>query len=432
MSNCRAILRFRRRRDDGSFLDSVSRAGRPALGCSLAEANWYVCQIGAREHYSIARALHERSQLKALVTDAWSQPGSLTRKMSGRLGQRYHDALKEAPVRAASFKSVAHVLTDRISGRSGWASIMKRNDWFSKWAADQITRNERVSKSTAPVVFAYSYAARHVFRELKKDGFRTILGQIDPGPVEARLVAELYAAGGQPEMLEPIPDQYWELWREEVELADTIVVNSKWSASGLIDEGVPPEKIKIVPLALGHNTPTGAGHKRPVISKEAPLKLLFLGQVTLRKGIHLVFEAARLLPNAPIHIDIVGDVQVAVPEWVASDERIHFYGRVSREDVWSYYQNADAFLFPTYSDGFGLTQLEAIAAGVPVICSNRCGDVVQHEINGHVLEDLSAACLASVIETLLKDSDKLLDWKSNCKREPRFEIAALAETLQKI
>ena len=395
----------------------------------MTQEDWYVCQIGAREHYSIARALHQRAALTALVTDAWTPPGSLVGRVSGRLGQRHHEGLSEAKVFSCSTRAIAHAITDRLTGRTGWQSIIARNEWFSKWAAQEIMRNERRRASTKPVVFAYSYAARDIFRELKPAGFRTILGQIDPGPVEARLVAELYAGQGQAEMLDPIPDRYWDVWHEEVDLADTIVVNSNWSAKGLLAEGVAADKIKVMPLALGGDVPMRGPRKRGKGTKTSPLKFLFLGQVTLRKGVHLVLEAARLLPDAPIQIDIVGDVQIAVPDWVKQDPRIRFHGRVTREDVWNHYQDADLFLFPTYSDGFGLTQLEALAAGVPVICSDRCGDVVSHDVNGHVLEELSGACLATVIQNLVVNSDQLLKWQSNCKRDPRFEIAALAETL---
>ncbi len=402
-----------------------------AVGTS-SMPDWYVCQIGAREHFSIARALHQKARLRALMTDAWSSPTSPLRHLSKRFEQRYHPDLEGAVIAAASGRATLHTGIDRVTGRGGWQSIMARNAWFSKWAANKIAEFERGSRSDRPTVFAYSYAAKHIFEMARETGIRTILGQIDPGPLEARMVAELYASQGQSALLEPIPDAYWQSWRTEIELADTIVVNSKWSAQGLIEEGVPSEKIQVVPLALGHRVPDLEAQQNTVFSADRPLKLLFLGQVTLRKGIHLVFEAARRLANLPIQIDIVGDVQVDVPDVVANDPRIRLHGRVTRDDVWGFYQSADAFLFPTFSDGFGLTQLEAMEAGVPVICSNRCGDVVTHNHNGFVLDELTGAHLASVIEQILGDPQKLLDWKSNCQTEGRFEIAALAETLLRI
>lgn len=307
---------------------------------------------------------------------------------------------------------------------------MDRNEWFSKWAAKEMVKHHGSSDAANTTVFAYSYAARHIFRQAKQAGFRTVLGQIDPGPVEASLVSDLYAQAGQSDLLETIPETYWDTWREEVELADIIAVNSEWSAQCLTETGVPRDKIRIIPLALSHDVPQPNRKDRPAISASNPLKLLFLGQVTLRKGIHLVFEAARLLPQAPIQIDIVGDLQVAPPDWVEKDHRIRFHRRVDRNAVWDHYKAADMFLFPTYSDGFGLTQLEALAAGVPVIASKRCGEVVAHEVNGYRMEELSAASLAAAIENVLHNSDQLLEWTANAVLEPRFEISALAETLQ--
>ena len=56
-----------------------------------------------------------------------------------------------------------------------------------------------------------------------------------------------------------------------------------------------------------------------------------------------------------------------------------------------FYKEADVFILPTLSDGFGLTQLEAQSWKLPVIASRHCGEVVRDGENGVVLEEVSAA-----------------------------------------
>ena len=66
----------------------------------------------------------------------------------------------------------------------------------------------------------------------------TVLGQIDPGPAEERIVSELCLRNGRPiANWQRVPTSYWETWREECDLCDRIVVNSAWSRKALIERG---------------------------------------------------------------------------------------------------------------------------------------------------------------------------------------------------
>src|SRR5262249_17037601 len=137
-------------------------------------------------------------------------------------------------------------------------------------------------------LFAYSYAALAPFRLARARGWRTVLGQIDPGPGEERIVARLGAEA--PALVpdwRPMGTRYWDAGREETRLADLIVVNSPWSRRLLEEEGVPPQKIRIVPLGL--QPPTAAAQFRRTypqrFTAQRPLRVLFLGQVNLRKGV---------------------------------------------------------------------------------------------------------------------------------------------------
>ena len=56
---------------------------------------------------------------------------------------------------------------------------------------------------------------------------------------------------------------------------------------------------------------------------------------------------------------------------------VRWIGPVSRAKTAAFYRQADLLVFPTFSDGFGLTQLEAQAWKLPIIATKFCGDVVQ-------------------------------------------------------
>src|SRR5262245_12119431 len=71
-----------------------------------SEQDWICCQIGAREHYAVARALHRHNSLRLLLTDAWFPPrGPLTR-LKPSLRTRFHAELTTANVYAPNVSNL--------------------------------------------------------------------------------------------------------------------------------------------------------------------------------------------------------------------------------------------------------------------------------------------------------------------------------------
>src|SRR5262249_37323993 len=261
-----------------------------------------------------------------------------------------------------------------------------------------------------PILFAYSYAAGSLLKFARERGWMTILGQIDPGPVEEAIVVEQYRVvhGNDAPRPQAVP-AYWAAWREEFELADRVVVNSAWSAECIAAAGVASEKLRIVPLALGegHGIIVPPKSYPARFSAERPLRVLFLGQANIRKGIHIVYDAFAKLAGRPVKLTVAGNEEVPRPAALAGRGSVTWLGRVRRGEGDRHYRASDVFLFPTFSDGFGLTQLEAQTWRLPLIVSKRCGSVVTHGKNGIVLDELSADALVSAIDHLLEAPERL-------------------------
>jgi len=162
------------------------------------------------------------------------------------------------------------------------------------------------------------------------------------------------------------------------------------------------------------------------------LRILFLGQVILRKGIMPLLEALEILKNEPIELWIVGSLGINIPESIRQLKQIHWISAVSRSATQDYYQKADVFIFPTLSDGFGLTQLEAQAWKLPVIASKNCGEVVQDSINGLVLDEISAKNIAQALIYCLKNPLRLQFFADNSIDNDRFSLSKLANSLNSI
>ena len=139
-----------------------------------------------------------------------------------------------------------------------------------------------------------------------------------------------------------------------------------------------------------------------------------------------LLQAIPLLENTSIAIAIVGKEDWKSPnlQSVLHDHqiknRIIFTGGVSNEELIGIYALAKIFCFPSYAEGFGLPPLEAMAAGVPVVVSDRtalpevCGDAAVY-INPEKPESIAQA-----INLLLRDANTY-----NLKRNAGFRRAEL-------
>ncbi|MEL7355049.1 MAG: glycosyltransferase family 4 protein [Cyanobacteria bacterium J06560_6] len=406
---------------------------------SREATHWICCQVGAREHYAIPRALHQKNQLLSLFTDTWLAPNSIAHRLPNRflakLFERYHPDLHDATVHSFTSMAIAFEIQKAMQKKSGWELIVARDQWFQKQVIRRLNQLQ-FSVPTKPVVFTYSYAGLEILRCAKRKGWRTVLGQIDPGPIEEKLVAaeheswrHLYRADWH-----PAPKIYWERWFQECDIADSIIVNSSWSKSALEAVGISKKKIHVIPLAY---TPQESSEKAlrsypNAFSKSRPLKVLFLGQVILRKGIAHVLEAAKQLQEKPIQFFIVGSIGIERAPEVEALSNVVWLGSIPRSEVSKYYQLTDVFLFPTISDGFGLTQLEAQSHNLPIIASNKCGEVVKHRENGLILPEISCKMIVETLDRLLNSPEELTQLSHSSENSNHFGLEQLYDHLNQL
>jgi len=396
---------------------------------------WICCQLGAREHYAIPRALHAHGALTKLITEFWFPPDSeflriLPSSLKQDLRGRYHPDLANVDAENLNFSALTFEIISRIRAQSGWTQMMARNQWFQRKVISVLSDFQPSTLNSQPVVFAYSYAALEILRYAKQRGWRTVLGQIDSGPVEEEIVAEEVAR--EPELgatWEPAPLIYWEHWRDECELADRIVVNSEWSRTCLAKAGVNGSKLFVIPLAY-EMPEVGRERKYPDrFDEQRPLRVLFLGQINLRKGFARLLKAIDLLEHEPIEFYFVGPMQISIPHNLRNDPRLRWLGSVTRDEANKFYQDADLLVFPTLSDGFGLTQLEAQAWSLPIIASQFCGDVVRNGVNGIVLDELSPDAISAALRSCLREPERLCALALNAITGDQFSLKAAAKNL---
>ena len=430
-----------------------------------------VAQKGAREHYAVARALHQQGMLAGLVTDWYAfgkQKAEIlkTEKLKSEFGkqklfQRFSvlafqrfgnrgqsalaaraEGIPDGLVRAFPFRSLLWKWRVRRLAAQG-----RVYDAFAHTDAAFASAVARLKLSPHDVFFGYSYASLEMLAAEKKRGVLTVLDQIDPGAVEFRVVADEMKQ--HPEIAGPPPEfpaANFDRNRREWELADVIVVNSEWTREAIIAEGADPAKIEILPLAYeaaqsaqgkteSRKQKVEMGNKEVESGKEKTetknefqlsafsisafplLRVLWLGQVNVRKGIHYLMEAARLLEREKIRFDVVGSIGILPGAVASAPQNMTFHGPVSRDRVAEWYRKADLFVLPTLSDGFALTQLEALAHGLPVIVTPTAGEWWRRD--KQVL-----LCLPAMQNPWRKPSCDLFGTGTFCEMSPKCREAA--------
>ncbi|MDR1897582.1 MAG: glycosyltransferase family 4 protein [Prevotellaceae bacterium] len=139
-----------------------------------------------------------------------------------------------------------------------------------------------------------------------------------------------------------------------------------------------------------HNAVDFSGHKASEINRRVNDKIVtFLGRITFQKGPEYFIEAAhkvyKQLPDVRFVMAGSGDMMNRMVKRVAKlgmGSRFHFTGFLKGEDVNKMYSYSDVYVMPSVSEPFGISPLEAMRSGVPVIISNQSGvsEVLKHAI----------------------------------------------------
>ena len=217
--------------------------------------------------------------------------------------------------------------------------------------------------------------------------------------------------------------------------ADRIVCVSRFTADTLRRHyDVDPRKVRVVHNAVQQNGTAPRDDRAPKRRSDRPV-VLFLGRVTSQKGPKYFLEAAALvarkMPNVRFVMSGEGDLLPTMIERAADAglaRNVHFTGFLRGEDVERMYSMADVFVLPSVSEPFGITPLEALTLGVPVIVSRQSGvaEILRAGLKFDYwdVEDLAAKILGLLRHPVLRR--QLADAGRREVKRLRWELRAKA------
>ena len=159
--------------------------------------------------------------------------------------------------------------------------------------------------------------------------------------------------------------------------AQAIIVSSKFEYEDALEFGVEKEKIKIIPMGID----VEEFEKKPSVSEE--LQILFVGRIARVRRIELLLQAVSRL-SFPFHLTLVGGEEKTssvtrmgylnelkqLTKQLNLGNNVTFVGKKPSQELKTFYQSADIFVYPSLYENFSQPLLEAASYGLPLISTS--------------------------------------------------------------
>lgn len=355
----------------------------------------------------------------ALFTSVDGRPSRLMAALPGRLRSQFERrSLSFIPaqlVHTKPWRELGRLIVSQTGPRfltkheQGSFSIDRVIQAHDRWVAGKIRAEYRA-------VYAYEDGALQTFRRAKELGVRTIYElPIAYWETARALLAE--EAERYPDWactMQGNKDSEAKLARKTAELglADAVVVPSQFVLRSLPDWARNEKRCFVV--EYGADAPDASLVPR---SGEGPLKVLFVGQLTQRKGLADLFAAMKLLNRRNVELIVMGSTVADLEFYKRECADFTYEPPRPRNEVLKLMASCDVFVLPSIVEGRALVQLEAISQGLPLIVTPNAGgeDLIIEGETGFVVPIRSPEAIA----------EKIAWFADNRKEIPRMRQAAL-------
>jgi len=169
----------------------------------------------------------------------------------------------------------------------------------------------------------------------------------------------------------------------EYQEADYILVPSQFVLKTFLDNKIPADKLKVVPYGVDLR------EFKPIPKEDDVFRVVFVGALTLRKGVHYLLQAFRELnlPNAELWL--IGSVSAEILPFLKKfgNEKIRLKGTFTQRELFRYYSQGSIFCLPSIEEGMAMVLLQAMACGLPVVASTNTGgaDLIRDGREGFIV-----------------------------------------------
>lgn len=386
--------------------------------------SWVIGSLAYHRHIqNVVRAILEAGLLKkwhvGLVDFADNRNNPLLIKLTKSLFPKVNsDLIRRRIENIPPCHIKQHIFWEVLrvgSSRLGLGALT--SDWIwerEEWAMDNILKKAAREKDTTGI-FGVEHGCLGAIREANRLGKWSAVAftSLHHSFVEKWVLPELKKF---PDLEDHVTRRLDQLARKrdqrrdyEAQASKIIHTNSELTKRTLIEAGFSDKKFIKVPLASLPPPPFVHCDRR-----SEKLRLIMCGSVSVRKGTHLLMQAWQLGSFAQrARLELYGAVHLPSSFLRRYSHDIIIHGQRPRSELEKACQNADAMIFPTLADGFGVVVMEALSAGCPVLCSANAGatEMIRQNINGRIFEPASVRAIVEEIHWCLDNRQRLYDMR---------------------
>ena len=297
--------------------------------------------------------------------------------------------LKNLPIKEYAMYAGARLLKGKLFYKY---LTMLHNIW--QWQAKRLKPEGNI------VHFLIHGNCSQIIQQYKAEGITVIGEVVNAHPaVQEQLLTKEYAMHqrsyeyGEKLFKEKIVQEYM--------LCDYLLVPSAFIKQSLVAYGIESSKIKVLPYGLDLAERT---KDTLPIQRKAVIQLLYVGQISFRKGVIYLLKALPLLRQKGIHfhLTLVGHIDKEYKQVIQpylTDKNITHITHVVNSEIYELMRQQDLFVMPSIEDGFGVVVAEALSVHLPVIVTSNCGasEIVTNGENGFVIDAFSEMAICNTI-----------------------------------
>ena len=365
--------------------------------------------LGARMHYAVPRILFQRGCLDQLCTDIcavknWPRilnlvPGKLRPNSLRHLLDRVPVNLP--PEKITAFTNFGLEYFKRRATAKTEPEMTAVHLWAGRRFGELVLAR---GFGNAEFVYTFNSAGLEILTAAKAEGLQAVMEQTKaPCEIESQLISgelDSFPGWGRPRLFDSYASDFSDRERAEWASADILICGSQFVKNMIGACGGPADRCIVVQYGVDF---------RPYLARSQHtdrLRVLTAGAVGLQKGSPYVLRAAKALKGRA-EFRMVGSLNVPTVIKRELSEHIDIRGVVPRGDMPAQYSWADVFLLPSICEGSATVTYEAMASGLPVICTPNTGSVIRDGVEGFIVPIRDSDRIVQRLELLIEDRQLL-------------------------
>jgi len=279
------------------------------------------------------------------------------------------------------------------------------NERFDKKAKELIAGDSQL-------LVGWSGNSLHSIRKSRKNGIKTIIERGSSHIEYQRdILREEYEMNGLIAQL-PHP-KYVEKELMEYAEADFISIPSLYVKKTFMGKRFPEEKLLHVPYGVDLSS------FFQIPKQDKVFRIIHCGGSNLRKGVHYLLKAFYELNLPDSELWLVGSVSDEMNRFIRKYDngKVFFKGPFPQNELYKYYSQGSVFVLMSIEEGLAMVQPQAMACGLPVICTTNTGgeDIIREGVDGFVIPIRNIEALKRKLIFLYEAPDKCIEMGQNAK-----------------